>query len=215
MGLSGYAGSVKALPAGERALLASLLVVVGLANIAQPYPDLAPLQHVPTVLLILAAPLLLRRWPLSTASVTSLWAFWMLHTLGGRYIYSYVPYDAWARALTGGTVSGALGLARNQYDRLVHFGFGLLWTLPIAQALVRRHAIPRRLGLFIAFAVIGLCSALYECFEWALTIVAAGDTANYYNGQQGDLWDAQKDMAVAQFGSLVAILWAWVRRKCA
>lgn len=59
--------------------------------------------------------------------------------------------------------------------------------------------------------MIGLCSALYEIFEWLLTIVAADDTADYYNGQQGDPWDAQKDMALAQLGSLGAIIWAWAR----
>jgi putative membrane protein len=193
-------------------MLASLLLAVALANIAQPYPGLAFLQHVPTVALVLAAPWLLRRWPLSTGSVTALWLFWLLHTLGGRYIYSYVPYDDWARALTGRTISGAFGWPRNDYDRLVHFAFGLLWTRPIREALVRRHGIGGGFGLFVAFAIIGLCGALYEIFEWLLTIVAAGDTADYYNGQQGDLWDAQKDMAMAQLGSLCAIIRAWARR---
>lgn len=208
----GYAGSVGALPGAQKAMLALLLVAVAAANIAQPYPELAVLQHIPTVVVALAAPLLLKRWPISTRSVAALWVFWLLHTLGGRYIYSYVPYDDWARALTGGTVSGAFGWQRNDYDRLVHFAFGLLWTLPIREGLMRRHGIGGGLGLFVAFAAIGLCSALYEIFEWLLTVVAAGDTADYYNGQQGDLWDAQKDMALAQLGSVVAIFWAWMRK---
>jgi len=209
--VEGYWGSVRALPASQQAMLATLLAAVALANIAQPYPDLAFLQHIPTVALVLAAPWLLRRWPLSTGSVAALWLFWLLHTLGGRYIYSYVPYDAWARALTGGTISDAFGWPRNEYDRLVHFAFGLLWTLPIREGLVLRHKIGRGFGLFLAFAIIGLCSALYEIFEWLLTVVAAGDTADYYNGQQGDQWDAQKDMALAQLGSLGALVWAWIR----
>ncbi|CAN5131981.1 DUF2238 domain-containing protein [soil metagenome] len=205
--------SLRALPAAQKAMLASLLLAVALANIAQPYPDLAILQHIPTVLLVLAAPWLLRRWPLSTGSVAALWTFWLLHTIGGRYIYSYVPYDDWARALTGGTISGAFGWPRNEYDRLVHFAFGLLWTLPIREVLVRWHGVGRGLGLFVAFAIIGLSSALYEIFEWLLTLLAAGDTADYYNGQQGDLWDAQKDMALAQVGSLGALSWSLRRRE--
>lgn len=207
-----YAGSVRALPAGQKALLASLLFAVILANIDQPHPELAPLQHIPTLCVILAAPLAIGRWSLSTASVTSLWLFWMLHTLGGRYIYSYVPYDDWARMLTGQTLSGMLGLHRNGYDRLIHFLFGLLWTLPVREALVRRHGVVPGLGLFVGFAVVGLGSALYEIFEWLLTVFAAGDTADYYNGQQGDIWDAQKDMAMAQIGSLIAVIWALARR---
>lgn len=199
------------MPVAQKAMLATLLLAVALANVAQPYPELALLQHIPTVAMVLAAPWLIRRWRLSTASVAALFAFWLLHTLGGRYIYSYVPYDDWARALTGGTLSGAFGWQRNHYDRLVHFAFGLLWTLPIREGLVRRHGIAPGLGLFVGFAVVGLGSALYEIFEWLLTVVLAGDTADYYNGQQGDLWDAQKDMALAQLGSVVAVIWAWMR----
>jgi putative membrane protein len=59
----------------------------------------------------------------------------------------------------------------------------------------------------------GLCSALHENFERLLTMVAAGDTADYHNGQQGDLWDAQNDMAAAQIGSLIAVLLCRIRSR--
>src|SRR3546814_5752053 len=88
------------------------------------YPEVALLQHIPTMLLIVAAPWLLRRWPLSTASVACIALFMALHTLGGRYAYSNVPYDDWARALAGTSLSDAFGWTRNHYDRLVHFAFG-------------------------------------------------------------------------------------------
>lgn len=39
--------------------------------------------------------------------------------------------------------------------------------------------------------------------EWSLTIVMASESADYYNGQQGDMWDAQKDMALALLGSTI------------
>src|SRR3546814_11274494 len=78
------------------------------------------------MLLIVASPWLLRRWPLSTASVACIALFMALHTLGGRYAYSNVPYDDWARALAGTSLSDALGWSRNHYDRLVHFAFGAL-----------------------------------------------------------------------------------------
>ena len=51
-----------------------------------------------------------------------------LHTLGGRYAYSNVPYDEWTRALAGTSLSEAFGWTRNHYDRLVHFAFGALVT---------------------------------------------------------------------------------------
>ena len=48
------------------------------------------------------------------------------------------------------------------------------------------------------------CSCLYEIFEWLLTIVAAGPMADDYNGQQGDIWDSQKDMALAAAGAVTS-----------
>jgi putative membrane protein len=189
-------------------MIGLLAAAVAAANIDQPYPELAPLQHVPTVLLILAAPWALRRWPLSTTSVAALWLFLLAHTLGGRYIYSYVPYDLWAQRMTGETVSGPFGWTRNHYDRLIHFLFGALCTVPIREVLVRWNGLRPRVALFTAFAFVGLVSAFYEIFEWLLTVMAAGDTADYYNGQQGDTWDPQKDMALAQLGSLTVIGWA-------
>lgn len=201
------------LPLAQWAMVGSLLLAVGLANIAQPYPDLAPLQHIPTVIFTLSAPLLLRRWPLSTSAVALIWLFLLLHTLGGRYIYSNVPYDDWAFALIGRALSDVLNSDRNAYDRLVHFMFGLLCTPFFAHAARRHGAVGSHLSWFLAFALVGLVSALYEIFEWLLTIVAAGDTADYYNGQQGDQWDAQKDMALAQLGSAIAITLAWLKSR--
>ncbi len=51
-----------------------------------------------------------------------------------------------------------------------------------------------------------MSSVMYEMFEWLLTIIAPADQADNYNGQQGDIWDAQKDMALAMLGGIFA--WA-------
>ncbi|MBZ9646266.1 DUF2238 domain-containing protein [Sphingobium sp. 3R8] len=210
--IAGAVAMWKALPIAQRRMIVLLAAAIGLANIAQPYPDLAPLQHGPTVALVLTAPWLLRRWSLSTSSIGCIWLFLLLHTVGARWIYSYVPYDDWARALSGHDISSLFGMTRNGYDRLVHFGFGALLTLPIAEAARRHGGLPWRWSLAFAFAMIGLGSAVYEIFEWLLTLLAAGETADYYNGQQGDVWDAQKDMAAAQVGSALALI-ALLRRR--
>lgn len=201
-----------ALPRVQRALLALVAVAVLLANVRQPFPDIAPLQHIPTVLLLLVAPLLLTRWPLSSRSLGLLTLFWLLHTLGGRYTYSNVPYDDWARSLFGHDISTSFDLARNGYDRIVHLAFGLLWTPPIAELLRRHHGCGRRTSGWFALAIIGAASALYEVFEWLLTMVLAPGLAAEYNGQQGDMWDAQKDMAIAMLGTGVAMA-AGIRRR--
>ncbi len=186
-------------------MICALALAVVAANLWQLYPEIAPVQHIPTVVLLLAAPWLLRRWPLSDGSVAALVAFFALHTLAGRYTYSNVPYDAWAKAVTGHSIDAAMGWTRNNFDRLVHLCFGFLWVPPAAEAVRRHGGAGLRMSLWFAFLFVGCASALYEIFEWLLTIVLAPGMADDYNGQQGDVWDAQKDMAIAIFGAAVSL----------
>jgi len=196
---------IAALPRAQKALLGLLAALLLTAQVAQPYPEIALLQHIPTLVFLIASPSLLRRWPLSTASLACIVAFLALHTLGGRYAYSNVPYDDWVRALSGMTLSDAMGWTRNHYDRLVHFAFGALSVLPVAEIARRWGGLtPRGAGLAVLAWALAI-SCLYEIFEWLLTIVAAGETADRYNGQQGDIWDAQKDMALATFGAILLL----------
>ena len=194
----------RGLPRAQLILLAALAALLALVQVDQPYPAIAPLHHSPTLALLIAAPLLLRRWPMSNAAVACVVAFFALHTIGGRYTYSNVPYDAWAEALFGGSVSDTLGLARNHYDRLVHLSYGLLAVPPTRELLLRHLGVRPRLALYIAVESVIAVSAVYELFEWFLSIVLAGPMAADYNGQQGDMWDAQKDMGLATLGALAS-----------
>lgn len=202
-----------ALPRAQKRMLAGLAMLLVLAQIDQPYPAVAPLHHLPTLALLAAAPLLLARWPMSSAAVACIAGFFALHTIGGRWTYTDVPYDALAEALTGRTVSETFGFARNHYDRLVHLAYGLLAVLPAREALVRHIGLGRRTALYIAVESVLAVSLLYEVFEWLLTLGMASAVADRYNGQQGDMWDAQKDMALAACGALASAAWlAWRRR---
>lgn len=192
-------------------MICALAMAVLAANLWQPFPEIAPLQHIPTLALLLASPWLLRRWPLSDGSVAAIGGFFLLHTLAGRYTYSNVPYDGWGRALTGQSIDAATGWTRNNFDRLVHLSFGLLAVPPMAEAMRRHGRAGPWLSLWIAFLFVCGMSALYEIFEWVLTIVLAPGMAGEYNGQQGDIWDAQKDMAIAIFGACMSV--AWTGRK--
>jgi putative membrane protein len=194
------------IPRRQRIALGALLTLVVVANIDQPYPALAPLHHLPTLALIGLAPWWLRRWPLSDGALFSLLGFFSLHSVAARWTYSYVPYDAWAHALTGTTVNELFGWSRNHFDRLVHFAFGTLLVAPLAEWL-KPVLPPVRLRLCAAILLLLAASAAYELFEWLLTLFMAPDAAEAYNGQQGDMWDAHKDMALALAGSLVAGLW--------
>ncbi len=191
----------------QRVCIAIVAVAIALAQIAQPFPALSPLQHGPVVLILVAAPWLLRRWPQSNESTLCVTIFLLLHTLGGRYIYSFVPYDDWVAALTGAGLGERFGWTRNHYDRLVHFAFGLLFVVPVAEFQMGTRNATRGAALRFAIIWVLAISCLYEIFEWLLTVIAASDTADGYNGQQGDIWDSQKDMGLATVGALIAGSW--------
>jgi putative membrane protein len=177
--------------------LAALLLF---AQIRSPFPAVAPLHHIPTAALVVAAPFVLSRWRMSNTAVASVLAFFALHTIGGRYTYTNVPYDTWATSLFGADITDTFGFGRNHYDRLVHFSYGLCAVHPTREFLQRHLGVSSRIAVYIAIESVVAVSAVYELFEWFLSMVIAGPVANDYNGQQGDPWDAQKDMALATIG---------------
>jgi putative membrane protein len=138
-----------------------------------------------------------RHWRFSDTSYLCLFAFLVLHAIGAHYTYSEVPYDLWARSLTGHSLNDALGWERNHFDRLVHFSYGLL-LLPASVELFDRVAPPRGLWrslLPVLFVMSN--SVIYELVEWVAALWFGGDLGQAYLGTQGDVWDAQKDMALA------------------
>jgi putative membrane protein len=47
--------------------------------------------------------------------------------------------------------------------------------------------------------------AFYEIAEWGVAMVFSPETAENYNGQQGDVWDPQKDMLLAAIGAVISL----------
>lgn len=199
-----------------RVVLLSFFCLLLVAScIAPPYPDQLILQHIPTVVALVLLILSPRFLPLDRTSFTLVVGFLGLHVLGARYIYSYVPYDDWARTLFGVTISDIFNLQRNDYDRLVHFGYGLLLVRPAHNILMQHIQTSRRVGYYLALEIIMATSMLYELAEWGVALALAPHDAEFYNGQQGDMWDAQKDMALATLGAIVGIvvMMLWRRRR--
>ena len=97
------------------------------------------------------------------------------------------------------------GWTRNHYDRLVHFAFGLLIAYP-AYELLERYAGPVGAWSYILSpALIMATSMAFEVIEWWAAELLGGPAGSDYVGAQGDPWDAQKDMALATGGALVAM----------
>lgn len=157
------------------------------------------LENVPTLIAVPVLVLTHRRFTFSDRAYVQLTLFLVLHTIGSHYTYSEVPVGFWAR--------DALGLARNHYDRVVHFLFGVLLLRPIRELAFGRGAVvdlPTQLVL--AVCAIGFASVVYEAVEWAVASIADPAAGTAYLGTQGDEWDAQKDMTLACAGAMLAAL---------
>ena len=128
--------------------------------------------------------------------------FAILHVIGARYIYSYVPYKEWSVSL-GIVDADFFQDSRNHYDRFVHFSYGVLFFPYLQYACKRWFNLKTLSAVFVSWLIIQTGSMLYELFEWLLTIVLSPEQADNYNGQQGDVWDAQKDMVLAMLGSTI------------
>jgi putative membrane protein len=187
-------------------LLALLALFAGVLAIG-PH-DRAAWAHENALLAGAVAVLLVTRkaLPLSKISYTLLFVFACLHTVGAHYTYSLVPYDEWFEALTGRTFSSLLGWERNHYDRLVHFAYGLLLAYPAREVFLRVADVRGFWGYFLPNDVVMATSMLYELIEWAAALYFGGELGTAYLGTQGDPWDAQKDMALATLGAVLAML---------
>jgi putative membrane protein len=134
---------------------------------------------------------------LSNISYTLMTLFLVMHVVGSHYTYAEVPF--------GYTLQNWVGASRNLYDRLVHLSFGLLLAYPVREVFVR---ITQARGVWTYYLPVELTlafSAIYEVIEWLVAEAVDPQAGLAFLGAQGDVWDAQKDMALAGLGSVVAM----------
>ena len=146
-----------------------------------------------------------RRLVFSRLSYTLIFVFLCLHEIGAHYTYAEVPYDAWFEALSGRRLNDLLGWQRNNFDRVVHFLFGLLLAYPIREVFLRVADVRGFWGYFLPLDLTMSSSMVFELFEWLAAELVGGNLGMAYLGTQGDVWDAHKDMALASLGALMAM----------
>ena len=202
-----------AIPPAQWVLLVLVAIGVPLSGWGAVYPPNTWLQVGPVAVLLVAAVPMLRRWPLSTASVACLAGFFLLHLLAARWTYSDVPYVAWGKATTGVDIDATFGFTRNMFDRLVHLAFGALFVAPVFEISRRYGGQGRGAASYGAVMFVLGVSAFYEIFEWLLAVFMSPEAAAAYNGQQGDIFDSPKDMAMAALGACAGALIEWMRRR--
>jgi len=139
-----------------------------------------------------------RRFPLTTLLTVVITLHAVVLMVGGKYTYAEMPLFNWLR--------DEFHLSRNHYDRVGHFMQGFAPALVARELLLRTS--PLRPGKWLAVVVVLSClgiSALYELIEWGAAM-ALGEGADAFLATQGDVWDTQKDMAMAGVGAIVALL---------
>jgi putative membrane protein len=184
------------------ALFAVLWIVLAIAPLHR--ADWA-LENVLVLLGVIAIALSWRHITLSRVSYTLIFLFLCLHEVGAHYTYSEVPYDAWFATLTDHSFNDLMGWQRNQFDRLVHFLYGLLLAYPLREIYLRVADARGFWGYFLPLDVTVASSAMYEMVEWLAAVMFGGELGVAYLGTQGDVWDAQKDMLMAGLGAALAM----------
>ena len=117
--------------------------------------------------------------------------------IGVHYTYAGVPVGAWLQQ--------GLDLNRNHFDRIVHFSFGFLLVYPMEELFRLGAAVRGWVLYYLPVMTVLALSGLWEIVEAWVANAVHPELGIAYLGSQGDIWDAQKDMAVALYGALLCM----------
>jgi putative membrane protein len=139
-----------------------------------------------------------RRFVFSDLSYLLMFLFVCFHEFGAHYKYSDVPLGEWMKPL--------LHTKRNDFDRLAHFSFGLMFAYPMREVAMRLLNIRGRWLYYLPVECTLALSAVYEMMEALMASILTPQRGEEFVGMQGDMWDSQEDMFTAGLGSLVGVL---------
>jgi putative membrane protein len=143
-----------------------------------------------------------RRYPLSNLSYVLIAVYLGLHTIGAHYSYEEVPVGRWLQR--------TFNLQRNDFDRIVHFSFGLLMTYPFRDAFLMTSRTTGFWSYFFPANIIMSLSAIYEIIEAYVAMTVHPGLGTAFLGMQGDPWDSQRDMTAALGGTVTCMVIAFV-----
>lgn len=128
-----------------------------------------------------------RRLTLSRISYFLIFVFLSLHLIGAHYTYSLVPYDRWFQAIGGRSPNELLGWERNNFDRVVHFSYGLLLAYPVREIFLRVAMLRGFWTYFFPLELTMSTSMLHELIEWGAAAAFGGELGQAFLGTQGDV----------------------------
>jgi putative membrane protein len=175
--------------------MAAVIVVAGI------HPDKVFdyfLENATAFAFLIVLALTYRILPLSQLSYLLIFVYLSMHEWGAHYKYSDVPLGEWMKPW--------LHTARNMYDRVAHFSFGLLLSYPLQEMFMRKAKVTSRWRYILPVEAILSFSAIYEMMEAGAAMILTPERGEEFVGMQGDMWDSQEDMFMAGIGSLVAVI---------
>lgn len=149
------------------------------------------------VIFLLGLSLTYRRFKFSDLSYLLITIYLCLHVYGAKYTYALNPFGFW--------LQDTFHLARNHYDRIVHFSFGFMLAYPMRDYFKNHFGWPNWVCWVLPCEITLSFSAMYELIEWLVADIFFPSEGDAYLGSQGDIWDAQKDMGLAFTGAILAM----------
>lgn len=137
-----------------------------------------------------------RKYQFSDLSLLLITIYLCLHIYGSKHSYAENPLGFW--------LQDVFNWERNHYDRIVHFAFGFLLAYPMREFFLKWLRFPSWVAWILPVELTLSIGSLYELIEWGVADIFFPEQGMAYLGTQGDVWDAQKDIALAVLGALVA-----------
>ncbi len=162
-------------------------------------------ENVLTVIFVGGLCLSYRKFRFSDLSYALMFVYILLHIYGAMYTYAENPFGYWLQDRVQGE--------RNHYDRIVHFSFGFLLAYPMRDYFKNHFGWPNWVCWVLPVEITLSFSGAYELIEWAVADVFFPAQGAAYLGSQGDIWDAQKDMALAFSGASISMVMASTLRR--
>ncbi len=135
-----------------------------------------------------------KKYKFSTFALILIFIFGTLHLIGAHFTYSKMYHF--------NHITNLFGFERNHYDRVVHFLFGLFIYVPICEILLNYFT--KKSASNISILAIIAIATIYEELEWLAVELFYKDLGIAFLGIQGDIWDAQKDIALAILGAIIS-----------
>ena len=162
-------------------------------------------ENMLTIVFLIGITTTYKKFKFSDLSYTLMFLFILLHIYGSQYTYAENPFGKWLQQI--------FHSERNHYDRIVHFGFGFMLSYPMRDYFKNWFQWPVWVCWVLPCEITLSFSGMYELLEWGVADIFFPAQGHAYLGSQGDVWDAQKDMGLAFFGSVSIMIIGYLCKK--